>query len=80
MFHLPSRKPRYEATPNLLYQVWMEDRTSAGLHHSAYQVLLVGLTHARAVVPRLSFPRPQESLGTRLRVLLAKVSTSLTFC
>ena len=66
MFHLPSRKPRYEATPNLLYQVWMEDRTSAGLHHSAYQVLLVGLTHARAVVPRLSFPRPQESLGTRL--------------
>ena len=35
---------------------WMEDGTSAGLHQSAYQVLLVGLTHACAVVPRLSFP------------------------
>ena len=75
MFHLPSRKPRYEATPNLLYQVWMEDRTSAGLHHSAYQVLLVGLTHAHAVVPRLSFPRPQESLGTRLAPAVLRTPT-----
>ena len=52
----------------------MEDGTSAGLHQSAYQVLLVGLTHARAVVPRLSFPRPQESLGMRLTSSLLLVA------
>ena len=32
----------------------------------AYHVLLIGLAHAHAVVTRLSFPLPQESLGTRL--------------
>ena len=35
--------------------------TSSG--YLAYHVLLVGLVHAHAVVSRLSFPLPQESLA-----------------
>ena len=63
MFHLPSRKPGYEATPNCtvpsLDGRWNISRPPPV--HLYYQVLLVGLTHAHAVVPRLSFPSPKRA-------------------
>ena len=42
----------------------------------AYHVLLVGLAHAHAVVTRLSFPLPQESLWTRLIMQCACTCTN----
>ena len=42
----------------------MQDGTSAGLHQSAYQVLLVGLTHARAVVPSIDIRARGNGLET----------------
>ena len=60
-----SRKPRYEAS-----QVWMEDRTQPA-STTPLPGFVGKIDHARAVVPRLSFPRPQESLGTRLSLAIA---------
>ena len=47
--------------------VWRGCNPSNPPPRSAHDVLLVGLAHAHAVITRLSFPLPQESLGTRLK-------------